>query len=132
MSETYEGQLAARAAELLPGIGADERLELLGVMSEDELRFSLAFLISYAPATFDACLVRDRALAVRLQERLDEHQDDDLEPFCTTCGGTIGIFLNHGQDWHHYTGEGAAASPVELFDAGHEPTVAWREPAGGQ
>jgi hypothetical protein len=33
-SDTHEGHLAARAAELLPGIGTDERLELLGVMDE--------------------------------------------------------------------------------------------------
>jgi hypothetical protein len=39
---TYEGQLAARAAKLLPGIGTEERLELLGVMDEGDMRTSLA------------------------------------------------------------------------------------------
>jgi len=39
----------------------------------------------------------------------------------------VGIFYAHGDAWQHYTGDGTAASPVELFDAGHEPVVAWRE-----
>ena len=52
-TETYERQLTARAAELLPGIGTDERLELLGVMDPDDLRSSLAWLASHAPQMFD-------------------------------------------------------------------------------
>lgn len=32
MTAAYDAQLAGRAAEMLPGIGTDERLELLGVM----------------------------------------------------------------------------------------------------
>ena len=61
-ADTYEGQLAARAAELLPGIGAEERLELLGVMDPDDMRTSLAWLASHAPQMFDFALVRDRAM----------------------------------------------------------------------
>jgi hypothetical protein len=55
----------------------------------------------------------------------------DLEPYCATCGALIGHFRGHGDSWHHFRGAGTEASPVELFDAGHEPEVAWR-PAGGQ
>src|SRR6476646_1642020 len=92
-ADTYEGQLAARAAELLPGIGAEERLELLGVMDPDDMRTSLAWLASHAPQMFDFALMRDRAMVGRLEARLDEHQDDE-EPYCGTCGATVGIF--HG------------------------------------
>jgi hypothetical protein len=52
---------------------------------------------------------------------------DDQEPYCATCGADLGIFHGHGDGWHHYRGEGTAASPVELFDAEHAPAVAWRE-----
>ena len=52
--------------------------------------------------------------------------EDDFEPYCAGCGASIGIFIGHGDAWLHYTGEGTTASPVELYDAGHEPEVAWR------
>lgn len=57
--------------------------------------------------------------------------NDEAEPYCTECGGDVGIFIAHGDAWLHYRGEGTAADPVELFDAGHAPEVAWR-PAGAR
>jgi hypothetical protein len=130
---SFEVQLAGRVAELLPDQDGESRLELLNVMDPDDLRTSLAWLISYAPRTFDYALVRDRALVEQLQERLDEADayEDDLEPYCAACGGAIGIFAGHGDGWHHYRGNRTPETPNELFDAGHEPTVAWRE-AGAQ
>ncbi len=124
---TCEARLAARAAELLPDMPAAERLELLGVMDPDDMRTSLAWLASHAPQMFDFALVRDRAMVERLEARLDEDQDDDEEPYCSACGAAVGIFHGRGDAWLHYTGQGTVESPVELFDAGHEPAVAWRE-----
>ena len=132
-SATYAGQLEQRVAELLPDLTTPERLELLDAMDPDDLRTSLAWLVSFAPQTFDFALVRDRELVERLQERLDHQHDDDPEPYCTTCGACVGIFIGHGDAWLHYTGEGTVASPIELYDAGHAPVIAWREalpPAG--
>jgi len=125
---TYADQLAQRAAELLGDIDLDARLELLGAMTPEEMSTCLAFLASFAPAVFDASIVRDRQLAERLVERLDHQYDDDPQAYCTTCGALLGIF--HGQQdkgWQHFRGEGTAASPVELYDAGHKAEVAWRE-----
>lgn len=130
ISTTYEVQLAERAGEMLPDLDSAERLELLGVMDPDDLRTSLAWLVSFAPQLFDFALVRDRAMVERLQTRLDEDQDGDEEPYCSTCGASVGIFHGRGDAWLHYTGEGTVASPVELYDAGHEPLIAWREAAG--
>jgi len=128
-TSTYEGQLTTRVDEMLPGLGADERLELLAAMDPDDMRASLAWLVSYAPQIFDFALVRDRALVERLLDRLDEADadEDEPEPYCSACGTRIGIFIGHGDAWLHYTGEGTVASPVELYDAGHAPAVAWRE-----
>ena len=122
-------QLAGRVREMLPNLTGDDRLKLLNVMDEGDMRTSLAWLISYAPQLFDFALVRDRKMTGRLQGRLDEVilDEDDLEPYCTACGGPVGIFMGHGDAWLHYAGEGTVASPVELRDAGHAPAVAWRE-----
>jgi hypothetical protein len=130
-ADSYEGQLAQRAAELLPDIGTAERLELLGVMDPDDVRTSLAFIVSQYPQIFDFALVRDRKLVERLQERVDELEvdDDGLEPYCSTCGASISIFIGHGDERHHYRGNGTAESPNELYDAGHEPALSWREAA---
>jgi hypothetical protein len=65
-----------------------------------------------------------------------EHGQDDvdeldgLEPYCAECGSWCGIFHGHGDGWHHWRGQGTAASPVELYDAGHDPVVAWCQPPG--
>jgi hypothetical protein len=130
-ADTYEGQLAASTAELLPGLGTDERLELLGVMDENDMRASLAFIAAMYPQVFDFALVRDRRMTEQLNAVLDEDLDDGLdeEPYCAVCDAAVGIFIGHGDAWLHYRGEGTAASPVELFDAWHEPLIAWR-PAG--
>jgi len=65
----------------------------------------------------------------------DEHDhdqaDDEDKPYCYTCGSPVGIFHGHGDGWHHWRGKGTADSPVELYDAGHAPEVAWR-PAGAR
>jgi hypothetical protein len=123
---TYDAQLAERVADVLPDTDTAERLELLGVMDPDDMRTSLAWLVSHAPQLFDFALVRDLAMVERLMARLNEGQDGDEEPYCETCSASIGIFHGRGDAWLHYTGQGTAASPVELYDAGHEPVIAWR------
>ena len=123
---THEGQLAARAAELPPAIGTAERLELLGSMDDADVRTVLAFVATYAAAAFDA------AVESLLGPGDDGAQgDDDIEPYCSACTAPIGVFIGHGSAYLHYTGEGTVASPVELYDAGHEAVVAWR-PAGAR
>lgn len=69
---TYEGQLAERVAELLPGLGTDERLELLAALDPDDMRTSLALISAMYPQAFDFALVRDRAMTERLNACLDE------------------------------------------------------------
>ncbi|HET9969810.1 MAG TPA: hypothetical protein VFQ68_16365 [Streptosporangiaceae bacterium] len=74
-----------------------------------------------------------------------ECDNDEPEPYCRAtvipapgsavppviCGAAVGLFIGHGDAWLHYRGEGTAADPVELYDAGHAPEVAWR-PAGAR
>ena len=51
----------------------------------------------------------------------------DYNYTCSTCGAQIGMFIGR-QGWQHYRGEGTAASPVEIYDAGHEATPAGADP----
>ena len=125
---TYEGQLAQRVAELLPDVDLDARLELLGVMDPDDMRTSLAFIVSQYPQMFDFALVRDSKLVERLQDQLDHQYDDEPEPYCSACGADLGIFAGRqAEGWLHYSGQGTAAAPVQIFEAGHDAAVAWRE-----
>lgn len=65
-------------------------------------------------------------LRERVQADSPGAEADEPEPCCGSCGAQIGIF--HGREsWHHFRGAGTVESPVELFDAGHEPTLAWRD-----
>ena len=52
---------------------------------------------------------------------------DDPAPVCARCGSEIGIFLKFGLEWRHYRG-GEVLGQAEIFDAGHEPELAWRLP----
>ena len=67
---TYQAQLAERVSELLPDLSAGERLELLGAMDPDEMNTSRAWIAAMYPQVFDFAIVRDRALAGRLTNRL--------------------------------------------------------------
>jgi hypothetical protein len=53
----------------------------------------------------------------------DEAEDENLgEPEdyrCATCGATISVFIDHGDGWHHYRGNGTLDAPTELYDADH-------------
>jgi hypothetical protein len=54
---------------------------------------------------------------------------DGLEPYCTGCGSWIGMFQGL-EGWRHFRGEGTVASPVELYDGGHDAIPGWMEPPG--
>jgi hypothetical protein len=99
-----------------------ERMELLGSMDPADMGTVLAFVAGHAPDVFDAAVGE----LLDTGDDEDEDLDDDEEPYCETCGAAAGIFIGHGENWIHYRGEGTAASPVEMFDAGHEPVIAWR------
>jgi hypothetical protein len=72
-------------------------------------------------------LARVSVILAEAAEGVDD--EDEAEPYCLTCGQWVHMF--HGvEGWQHFRGEGTAASPVVLYDAGHEPAVAWTVPAG--
>jgi hypothetical protein len=65
---------------------------------------------------------------------MDVAQSDDdnpgatgeAEPVCAICDAKIGIFMERGLDWRHYTGDGTTVGQQEIYDPGHAPVVTWR------
>lgn len=107
-------------AHPVPVNGWHDRMDRLATIPAEQMAFALAFLIGFAPATFDAIL--DAA----------EPSSDDLvgpdeaEPRCAECDARIGIFLSHGLAWQHYRGDGTTAGEQEIYSPGHDPVVSWR------
>lgn len=100
---------------------ARQRLIRLATLDSTRMTQALTWLSGYSPSTFDATLDATEPCT-------DDDTPDpaaDPEPYCTICGADLGIFLRFGPDWRHYRG-GTTAGPIELFDPGHAPVVAWR------
>jgi hypothetical protein len=109
----------------------DERMHMIDAMTDAERGQVLAWMTAEAPEAFDAAVAaRSATFADELADRIDDlDEDDEPQAYCTACGKDIGLFIGH-EGWHHFRGEGTAASPVELYDAAHAPVVGWRWPDG--
>jgi hypothetical protein len=84
------------------------RLDRLRLLDIEQMAMTLAFLAGYRPPTFGSV-------------------GDGPEPHCTACGESVGIFLGHGTDWHHFRrGTPADGAPTEVYDTDHAPSVGWR------
>jgi hypothetical protein len=38
----------------------------------------------------------------------------------------LGIFVERGLAWRHYTGDGTTVGQQQIYDPGHTPVVTWR------
>jgi hypothetical protein len=87
------------------------RLDRLRLLDIEQMAMTLAFLAGYRPPTLGSVV-------------------GGPEPHCTACGESVGIFLGHGTDWHHFRTASAASSPgdgpTEVYDADHAPAIGWR------
>jgi hypothetical protein len=89
------------------------RLDRLRLLDIEQLAMTLAFLAGYRPPAFGSVV-------------------EGPEPHCTACGESVGIFLGHGTEWHHFRTASAAPSPgdgpTEVYDTDHAPAIGWRYP----
>ena len=109
------GEIDATAAALLSGKIIVLR-EYVGRALGDE-RHDRTEVLGHVAAE----LARVSVILTAATEGVDD--EDDAEPYCLTCGQWVHMF--HGYEgWRHFRGEGIAASPVELYDAGHEAVLA--------
>jgi hypothetical protein len=96
-----------------------DRLDRLADLDPEDKTAGLVWLAIHSPAVCDAMLDA-------LEEGDDELACQEPEPYCAACGADVGIFLRCGLGWRHFRGNGDRGDPVELFDAGHAPVIAWR------
>jgi len=107
--------------------------ERLHGLSAQQLLDAMTFLSFWSPSAFtavlDYCEATDWGWSAFDPDLLpgpdgDDNPDDNPAPFCTRCGGDLGIFLKFGLDWRHCRGEGL--DDIELYDPGHAPELTWR------
>jgi hypothetical protein len=61
---------------------------------------ALIFLSVFEPDAFD------HSMDVAQSDDENPGATGEAEPVCAICGGKIGIFLERGLAWRHYTGDG--------------------------
>ena len=111
----------AQSALPIPAQGPHPRLDRIAAATFEQLSTALLFLSIFDSDAFDHAM------------DVAQSDDDDnpgatgeAEPVCATCGGQIGIFLDRGLAWQHYTGDGTTVGEQQIYDPGHTPAVTWR------
>jgi hypothetical protein len=111
-------------AHVHPDEAARQRRDRLARATAGQAAAALAYLSMIDPLIFEIAM--DAAdLAAGAAPR-DETAEDEALPVCRGCGGQVGIFLDHGLDWLHFTGDGTTAGAQEIYDPGHPAEVTWR------
>ena len=112
---------AGQSALTIPAQGPHPRLDRVAAATFEQLSAALLFLSVFEPDAFD------HAMDVAQSDADDQPgATGEAEPVCATCGGTIGIFLERGLAWQHYTGDGTTVGQQHIYDPGHAPAVTWR------
>ena len=109
----------AQPALPIPIMGPHPRLDRLNAATPTQLKTALIFLSAFSPDAFD------HAMDAAYFEDSDPGATGEAEPICELCGASIGIFLERGLDWLHYSGDGTTAGGQYIYNPGHTPVVAW-------
>jgi hypothetical protein len=112
---------AGQSALPIPALGPHPRLDRIAAATFEQLSTALIFLSVFDEAAFD------HAMDVAQSEDDDNPgATGEAEPVCAICDSKIGIFLERGLIWRHYTGDGTTAGQQYIYDPGHAPVVTWR------
>lgn len=103
-------------------VGSADRMARLSSLDADDMSCALEYLAEYSPAALDAILDTIGAAFPVAEEEASE------EPFCTSCGAPLAIFLVDGIRYRHCreTSDG----DLERYDAGHPTVIGWRQATG--
>jgi hypothetical protein len=111
----------APSALPIPALSPHPRLDRIAAATFEQLSAALIFLSVFDTDAFDH--------AMDVAESDDEDNPGatgEAEPVCAICESKIGIFLERGLTWRHYTGDGTTAGQQSIYDPGHAPVVTWR------
>ena len=104
----------------IPALGPHPRLDRIAAATLEQLSAALIFLSVLDADAFD------HAMDVAQCDDENPGATGEAEPVCAICGGNIGIFLEKGLAWQHYTGDGTTIGQQQIYDPGHAPAVTWR------
>ena len=113
-------------AHVHPDEAARQRRDRLVRATAGQAEAALTYLSLIDPLMFEIAMdAADLATGAAPQ---DEATGDEAVPVCSRCGAQAGIFLDHGPDWQHFTGDGTTAGAQEIYDPGHPAEITWRLP----
>ena len=110
----------AQSAPPIPPDGTHPRLDRVAAATSEQLSAALIFLSVFEPDAFD------HSMDVAQSDDDNPGATGEAEPVCAVCNGKVGIFLQRGLDWRHYTGDGTTIGQQQIYDPGHAPLVTWR------
>jgi hypothetical protein len=110
----------AQSAPPIPPLGQHPRLDRVAAATSEQLSAALIFLSVFEPDAFD------HSMDVAQSDDDNPGATGEAEPVCAICDAKIGIFIEHGLAWRHYTGDGTTVGEQEIYDPGHSPVVTWR------
>ena len=110
----------AQSALPIPPLSQHPRLDRVAAATSEQLSAALIFLSAFHPDAFDYAM-----------DAIESGNDEpgatgEAEPVCAVCGSKLGIFLERGLAWRHYTGDGTTIGQQHIYDPGHTPVVTWR------
>ena len=103
-----------------PDQAARQRADRLAKATPGQIETALAYLSAIDPEAFEIAFT-----AVTTADGEADQEDEDPIPVCRRCGAMIGIFPDHGLQWRHFRGDGAASGAQEIYDPGHPAQVIW-------
>jgi len=104
----------------IPALSPHPRLDRVAAATFEQLSAALIFLSAFNPDAFDY------AMDAVASDDENPGATGEAEPVCAVCDGNVGIFLDRGLAWQHYTGDGTTVGEQRIYDPGHAPVVTWR------
>jgi hypothetical protein len=104
----------------IPALSPHPRLDRVAAATFEQLSAALIFLSAFNPDAFDY------AMDAVASDDENPGATGEAEPVCAVCAGNVGIFLDRGLAWQHYTGDGTTVGEQQIYDPGHAPVVTWR------
>lgn len=100
---------------------ARDRLDLLELITAEQMVTALAYLACNDGSTFDVIIAEATGMDENNQDAWEE-----AEVYCLLCGANLAIFPKYGPGWQHFRGDPNSRGPFEIYQADHSPFVGWR------